>query len=521
MPKIHSIGHRLFLSTALILLTTIAATLLFGSSLIERYYVHNKEVELKHAYQSFSLAFNNTDNLSEWKSIGEVLYDAEKRNINVMLFTLNDEGGIAKVIYTSRYNNWAGADSQNSFKPAYSPNLWLERAKLEGAFDSDIADTPLVITTNGSDKHPQIIDLYSKLSDGCYLFLSTPKEQISLAASLATKYYVILTLFTFLLLTVAIYFQSKRFTKPILEINSTAQRISQMDFSQPCNVDTGDELQHLSNSINIMAQNLKAYIAEMELNQELLQKDLERETKTNTMRREFIANVSHDFKTPLTLIRAYTESLAEQNADNQALQESCEIILKEDDRMTSLVTQLLQLSKLEGGIGPIETTLFPIDESIREILHNSKILQQAKNIKIDFITNDSEEHLVYGDYSKIQQVLHNLIENALKYSPQDDTITIKSAITAPSKYRFSITNTTLKPLSDEELNDIFISFHRLDKARTADGKNFGLGLAIVKAVMELHRQNYGAYNTESNKICFYFELDADTDAEIEAEQDEV
>ena len=98
MPKIHSIGHRLFLSTALILLTTIAATLLFGSSLIERYYVHNEEVELKHAYQSFSLAFNRNESLPDWKTAGEVLYDAEKRNINVMLFTIAANGNIDQLI---------------------------------------------------------------------------------------------------------------------------------------------------------------------------------------------------------------------------------------------------------------------------------------------------------------------------------------------------------------------------------------------------------------------------------------
>lgn len=518
MPKIHSIGHRLFLSTALILLMTIAATVLFGSSLIERYYVHNKETELKNAYQTFSLSYNS--NLPYSKRIGEVLYDLEKHNINVLLFTIDEKGNIDQIIYTSRYNNWSHSSmEQNSFKPAYSPALWLERAKLEGAFEHDLLNEPIVITANDQDNRPQIIDLYSQLPDGSYLFLSTPKEQISFAANLAIKYYVMLTCITFFLLTIAIYFQSKRFTRPILEINSTAQRISQMDFSKPCNVDTGDELENLSNSINTMAQKLKDYIAEMELNQELLQKDLERETKTNTMRREFIANVSHDFKTPLTLIRAYTEDIAQNHADDSNIAESCAIILKEDERMTSLVTQLLQLSKLEGGIGQMEIMLFPIDESIREILYHSKILQQAKNITLKLEINGSEEHLVYGDYAKIQQVLHNLIENALKYAPDNDTIYIESINIAPGKYRFSITNTTPTPLSDEELNDIFISFHRLDKARTADGKNFGLGLAIVKAVMELHGQKYGAYNVNENKICFYFELDADTDSDIESESE--
>lgn len=518
MPKIHSIGHRLFLSTALILLATIAATVLFGSSLIERYYLHNKEMELKNAYQTLNLAYNS--NLSYNKTVGEVLYDLEKHNINVMLFTVDENNNIDQLIYTSRYNNWSPSSfEQNSFSPPYSPALWLDRAKIEGAFEYDLAKEPVLITAKDRNGHLQIIDLYSQLSDGSYLFLSTPKEQISFAANLAIRYYVMLTCITFLLLTIAIYFQSKRFTKPILEINSTAQRISHMDFSQPCSVNTGDELENLSNSINTMAQKLKDYIAEMELNQELLQKDLERETKTNTMRREFIANVSHDFKTPLTLIRAYTEDIAQNYATDNNIKESCDIILKEDERMTALVTQLLQLSKLEGGIGQMEMMLFPIDESIREILYHSKILQQAKNITINLSTNGSEEHLVYGDYAKIQQVLHNLIENALKYAPENDTICIESINIAPEKYRFSIINTTPTPLSDEELNDIFISFHRLDKARTADGKNFGLGLAIVKAVMELHEQKYGAYNLVNNKICFYFELDADTDTGIDIESD--
>ena len=354
--------------------------------------------------------------------------------------------------------------------------------------------------------------MYSQLPNGAYLFLSTPREQITLATQLATQYYVILACVTSLLLIIATYFQTKRFTRPIQAIDSTAQRISQMDFSQPCNIKTGDELQNLSDSINIMSQNLQKYIEEIKLNQKLLQKDLERETKTNSMRRDFIASVSHDFKTPLTLIRAYTEDLAGKNPDDEKIQETCRIILKEDQRMTNLVTQLLQLSKLEGGVGTLEVSLFPIDEAIGDIINNSRILSESKNISLTFNSNDPEEHLVYGDYNKILQVLHNLIENALKYCPDGGEIAIESKNVAENKYRFSITNSVDKPLSNEELEDIFISFHRLDKARSNDGQNFGLGLAIVKAIMNLHNQKFGVYNLPDKQICFFFELDSDTDA---------
>ena len=523
MFKTHTIAKKLFFSTIFIMLAAIITTVLFGSQLMESYYLHNKTSELKQSYQSFALALANNENYEDaFQPISDVLYDLEKRNINAMLFTIESDGSISQIIVTSRYNDWYNKQNSPIFdylKPEFDPVFWLDRAKAAGAFTEDIQSSPLIIS--GDDNRSQnTIDLYSQLPNGAYLFLSTPREQITLATQLATQYYVILACVTSLLLIIATYFQTKRFTRPIQAIDSTAKRISQMDFTLPCNINTGDELQTLSESINIMSQNLQNYIEEIKLNQQLLQKDLERETKTNSMRREFIASVSHDFKTPLTLIRAYTEDLAEKNPQNKAVQKTCNIILKEDQRMTNLVTQLLQLSKLEGGVGTLEVSLFPIDDAIGDIINNSRILSESKNISLTFNSNDPEEHLVYGDYNKILQVLHNLIENALKYCPDGGEIAIESKNVAENKYRFSITNSVDKPLSNEELEDIFISFHRLDKARSNDGQNFGLGLAIVKAIMNLHEQNFGVYNLPDKKICFYFELNADTE-EIDDFADEI
>lgn len=167
-----------------------------------------------------------------------------------------------------------------------------------------------------------------------------------MAAGLAVKYNLYLSLLAFALMAIMSYFVARHITRPIEQISQATQRISQMNFSQQCQIHTRDELQILSENINAMALKLQDYIYQLELNQQLLEKDLQRETKTNQLRKEFIANVSHDFKTPLTLIRAYTETLRNQQLDPEEQQKYYDIILGESNRMSHLVTQLLPVVKV-------------------------------------------------------------------------------------------------------------------------------------------------------------------------------
>lgn len=529
--------HKIFFSFAGILLLSILVTLLFGNSMMERLYLNSKANDLQTAYHEIAdvLLSRNCD-LTLDDALRDVLYPIEKNNINIMLLTM--QGQQAYVHYFSR-ENWLTSqlepDVPVDFKrmpmqqktdldPFRStPNFWIADAAKHGVFHT--ATLPLLVTEN-QQHHPgrDTLDYYGKLShndETVYIFLRTPREAVALAANLAVRYNLYLALLSFALMAIMSYFVTRRITRPIEQISQATDRISQMNFTQQCDVHTGDELETLGKNINSMAIKLQDYIHQLQLNQSLLEKDLERETKTNQLRQEFIANVSHDFKTPLTLIRAYTETMRNQALDQSEQTQYCDIILQESDRMNRLVTQLLQLSKLESGMVQLTLSFFPLEELIRQIVHQNQLLLQKKQLHIIWDCG-SCDHIVQGDYQRIEQALCNLIENAIKYTPEAGQIifSVQSMENTSTPYcHIAITNTS-QPLTDEQLEHLFISFYKVDESRHLEQQSFGLGLAIVKATMDLHQQSCTAKNTTNGlQIAFTLPLLQDT-AEEEGEDDD-
>jgi len=232
-----------------------------------------------------------------------------------------------------------------------------------------------------------------------------------------------------------------------------------------------------------------------------LKKDLDRQEENERLRRQFVANVSHDFKTPLALIQAYTEVLKEDAGDID--QETCTIILSQVKQMNILVNQLLSLTQLESGLVTLQYSFFSLHEVISSVLRNLSILMEEKDLTYSY--SKDEEYIVSGDYQQIHQVIQNLIENAVKYTPQGSSfhIHVRSYY---SRVRIEISNPANEDLTDEILPHLFDSFYMTDRTRNATLKSYGLGLAIVKAIMELHEQSYGAYLEDGN-VVFYITLD--------------
>lgn len=534
----HPIHLKIFFSFAAILLLSILITLLFGNQVMERLYIQNKTKDLKAAYQAITETLLQRDcNLTIDEELLDAFFDIEKNNTTIMLLTLEQQQ-----IYVQYYSreNWlldkqlpnVPIDSQKSVHPKtaehnegglfrYTPSRWIAEASRLGVFQT--ASLPMLITES-TEQSPgaKTLDYYGRLSHNgatIYIFLRTPQEPLALAAGLAVRYNLYLALISFLLTAVMSYFVARRITRPIEQINQATERISQMNFSQQCQISTGDELESLSQNINAMAVKLQDYIYQLQINQQLLEKDLERESKTNQLRREFIANVSHDFKTPLTLIRAYTETLRNQQLSSAEQRQYCDIILGESDRMNSLVTQLLQLSKLESGMVQLEQSYFPIEELMREILYRNHLLIQQKQLQIHWNCQDTD-HIVQGDYQRIEQALINLLENAIKYTPESGEIILQVTDLDDGLCRIAITNTS-PSLTEEQLDHLFISFYKTDESRHLDQQSFGLGLAIVKATMDLHQQSCTACNTPQGlQIAFTLPLLPDgEEAEEELEEE--
>ncbi|HIZ56533.1 MAG TPA: HAMP domain-containing histidine kinase, partial [Firmicutes bacterium] len=409
----------------------------------------------------------------------------ETENINIFIFIRIDDETFIQM-YNSR--------SQEG-QPRINTRAWYMLVTQIGLFDRlSPGGEPIIADYLGDSTGS--IQLYSQIDEHTYLFLETPKEHIETNASLALQFSIYASLFTLMLGMIVTYFISSRITEPIRRIDAAAKKISNMDFSERCPVTSEDEIGQLSESINIMSDKLKTNI-------DLLKKDLEREEQTNRMRRDFMANVSHDFKTPLSLIAAYTEAIRDGEGSEEERQEYCDIIIEQSNTMSQFVTRLLSLSKLESGMASFDMSFFSINDVVATVIKNHKLLLQQKEIHYTVQTED--EYIVQGDYNQITQAFTNLLENAIKYV--DEKKEIRVAIREADeegKIGVFVYNSS-PPLPDEDQEHLFDEFYKRDKSRGADSKSYGLGLAIFRAIIAGHQGSYGVYNIDEG-VVFWFEL---------------
>ena len=369
----------------------------------------------------------------------------------------------------------------------------MNNIRVEAPFGRDDVDGSITLTT--------------RLDDNLYLFMDSPRGYIKSSADLAVKYTAFLSIIILLIGSWLIYLAVDRMTKPIRNIQEVADKISRLDFSQNCPARGSDEIARLATSINNMSDELQSNISRLVEANDILKSDLERQQQTEQMRRQFIANVSHDFKTPLTLMISYAEALSEQAHGEQA-QECCEIIIGEGNKLSAMVGRLLELSRLESGVARAEKSIFCLSEVLDESVRSLRILTEPRGIQVRRCLD--EEFIVCADYTKIDQVVTNLFENAAKYAPKGAVVTLRAQRAGVDACRVSVENTGAQ-IPQEDISSLFDSFYRGDKARSNDGQSYGLGLAIVRGIMDAHGRPYGVENIEGG-VRFWFELElADLD----------
>lgn len=507
------IRGKLYLTMVMILVFNVLATTLFGQTLFETFYTFNKNRELASIQQAIKTSY-----LADDESVVDPINAAEKKNVTIFIFSL-DKGDSAEssddtvtIDYFSRsFASQTDPSKQipGDWNDKYNPLIWIAFAYDNQIFDrlDNQADNMTIISSQqdftmqpGWEKGNKSLQLYSKIEDGVYLFLETPQEFIAQTASLAVRFTLYISLITLGLALILLAFISKKITKPVLNMEMVANKIANLDFTDHCKVESEDELGQLGTSINRMSETLQENIRRLTVMNAMLREDLEREAQTNKIRREFIANVSHDFKTPLSLITAYSESIRDHEKTNVELARQCDIILSESSKMNGLVNQLLKLSQLENKMVALQESMFDLTGSVEELVYNHQILLKAKNITVEFA--DREERIAFGDYAKTEQVLANLFENAVKYT--DEGGTVKIWITKGEKFTIHMHN-KVKDLEDVDPDQLFISFYKRDQSRSLEDKSYGLGLAIVKAIVELHGNQCGAYK-EDDGLVFWFEV---------------
>lgn len=287
-------------------------------------------------------------------------------------------------------------------------------------------------------------------------------------------------------------------SKPISKLNQAARRMAELDFSEPCIISTNDEFGELSASLGIMAENLQKSLVNLEAANMQLAKEVEKERRLLAERKELADRISHEMKTPLGVIRAYAEGL-QDGTDEAEKQKYSEIIIAETERMSGLISTLLDLSALENGAAQLTPERFDFVEFLEIVA--GRLLVDVPDACYELRYELPEQRLeVDTDKARMEQVMDNLIVNAKNHVRRGGILKL-SLTEQAGAWRFSIYNQG-PVIPEENLSKIWTKFY---KERDSKYNGSGLGLAIVAQILSMQDLEYGAENLEDG-VQFFFTL---------------
>ncbi len=521
----HSLRFKItfFLTTMVVL--TIFLTWFINKTFLSDFYIHSKVNNLDEVYKKVIEIYSKSDkdyNLSDedTEKMEQLAYnyDVDVYIYNAyqgMVYPEPDNIGLReKAIMqdTEMYIFGFSSDAfgrRNILKQAnnyiiYSIHDYRTDASfidMLGLFEGNESTAGSTGQDNAEDSTSNDNLPHNKKADNIVL-LRANFDSIEESAAVANQFLAYIGIAAVLLGSLAMFIFSKKFTKPILEMAGIAKSMSDLNFEVKYKVETKDEIGELGISINTLSDKLESTITELkQVNNELLT-DIQKKTEIDEMRKEFLSNVSHELKTPISLIQGYAEGLKENiNEDEESRDFYCEVIIDEANKMNQLVKKLLSLNELEFGNNQVEFERFDLVAMIRTVLNSTEILFKQKEVTLHF---DQEEPVyVWADEFLIEQVVTNYINNALNHVSGSKIIEIK-LIPREDTLRIAVFNTG-DNIPEEDLEKIWIKFYKVDKARTREYGGSGIGLSIVKAIMKSHNQECGVIN-RSVGVEFWFEL---------------
>ena len=487
-----SVRVKLFITLSVVIGLIILFLILVNNFVFGQFYLYRKTEALKSVYETVNDYYNNGQ-IGDLETILEKI--AIQNNFDILIRSNYNTN-----VYTSNKNFYLTFGQMNEMTNKFNTGEGEMIEQNENFVIKKIKDTRTGIT---------YVLLASSLDNGYLLYIRIPVTLIQESVKISNNFLYLMAGFTILISAVIVSYVSRRFTDPILELNDIAKKMSNLDFSHKYeSTDTGDEINNLGKSINVMSDKLEKTIKQLRSTNIELERDIEEKSKIDEMRKSFISDVSHELKTPIALIQGYSEGLLENvNTDEESRKFYAEVILDETNKMDKLVKELLELMKLEYGKREFNDKKFNIVELEKEVIRKSQVMLEENNIKVKFETTD-EINVVADDFY-IEQVITNYITNAIKHVKEvksKKVIEIKNEVDIEkNKVRVKVFNTG-ENIAEENINRIWNRFYKVDESRNRTEGGTGIGLAFVKAVMNGYENSYGVTNKE-NGVEFYFDLD--------------
>lgn len=522
---------------ATVLVTMITSVLVNNFFLVD-YYISGKQKSLVSAYSQINQLYNTfgvtydsgnnesgeasedeTTDIYEWFGKGGLasLSDfldfelsleqlSQSNNMGILLYRIQNKRVInQKTVYDMQV--LFSSSGSNSSSETDVENFSIYRDYIQSEDRTEISSESekyalQKIYVSRMDSY--YIYLIGTLDNGDYIMLRASVESIQESAQISNQFFIYVTICVSCVSFLAMLFISKQFTEKIVDLAKITQKMSHLDFAQKYPVETEDEIGILGNSINTLSETLEKTLGELKSANVQLKRELEQKVQIDEMRKEFLSNVSHELKTPIALIQGYAEGLQENiNDDEESREFYCEVIMDEASKMNVLVKKLLDLNQIEFGTETLTMEHFDIVSTIDNILSNAEILFRQKEATLWF--NAKNEIYVWGDVYLVEEAFTNYMSNALNHVDGDKIIEVKVEKTG-KVVRISVFNTGAR-IPKEDIEQIWVKFYKVDKARTREYGGSGVGLSIVKATMERLGQQYGVENRE-NGVEFWFTLDA-------------
>ena len=485
-----SVRVKLFLMLSLIVLLIIAFLILVNNFVFGQFYLYSKTKDLKEVYGVINDYYNNPTDI-------DINSELEKLAINNNFdILIKDDDNIN--IFTSNKDFLSTFGEMNAMTNAINAGELIEEN-----------DKFIIRRLRENKTGISYILLSAKLDNDYLLYIRIPVSSIQESVKISNNFLYLIAGFTILISAVIVNFVSRKFTEPILELNTIAKNMANLDFSHKYRItDADDEINNLGKSINQMSDKLESTIKQLRNTNIELERDIEEKSKIDEMRKSFISDVSHELKTPIALIQGYSEGLLENvNTDDESRKFYAEVILDETNKMDKLVKQLLELMKLEYGKREFSDKEFNIVELEKEVIRKSKVMLDEKQVEVELLSPD--EITVIADDFYIEQVITNYLTNAIKHVEERNgkkRIVIENSINVEkNKVRIKVYNTGIN-IKEEDMTRIWNRFYKIDESRNRADGGTGIGLSFVKAIMTNYKNEYGIVNKDDG-VEFYFELD--------------
>lgn len=422
---------------------------LFQITFVDKFYEYSKSRQIKKTASKIVDIYNNRTSLDKVSFSDDVCIEIVQSNYT---------------IYSSSYNKGC-LTSDEYKKDFYNSNLENKTYEL---INPKFNNKSLVYAV--------------KVNNYTYAFVSSSLVPLDTTVMILSRQLIIVSFIVLLLSLLIGYFISKRLSKPIEKMNENAKKLAsgnyEFEFDNNSNI---YEIDELANTLNYAKKELE---------------------QTDELRRDLLANVSHDLKTPLTMIKGYAEMVRDLTYNNEEKRNNnLNVIIEETDRLNHLVEDILTLSKIQANKDELNIEKFDLCELINTIVNRYSIYKDTQGYIFEL--NIPSKLIISADKKKIEQVIYNLINNAINYTGKDNKIIIN--IYDTDRIRVEIKDTG-RGIKEEDISNIWNKYYHSNKKHKRNVIGTGLGLSIVKTILESHNFRYGVISKKNRGTIFYFEI---------------